>query len=115
MHWIATTASSVAGHQVRWGIEYSWTNIGSTIPAPSTVYASTSFPNEQIAVNKHYITSFDPITPSTNQNGLSSMMMCRIFRDCTVAEDTFTHGTFLLEFDIHYRMNMVGSRQELVK
>jgi hypothetical protein len=115
MHWIATTGSSVAGHQVRWGIEYSWANIGSTISAPTTVHASTSFPNEQIEVNKHYITSFDPITPSTNQNGLSSMMMCRIFRDSTVVEDTFTHGAFLFEFDIHYRMNMVGSRQELSK
>ena len=24
MHWLATTASSVAGHQVKWGFEYIW-------------------------------------------------------------------------------------------
>jgi hypothetical protein len=115
MHWAVTTASSVAGHQVRWGIEYAWANIGSTFPSASTVYASTSFPNEQLDVNKHYLTSFAPITPTTNQDSLSSMMMCRLFRDSTVAGDSFTHGAFLLEFDIHYRMNMVGSRNELTK
>jgi len=115
MHWVATTGSSVAGHQIRWGLEYSWASIGSTFPASATVYASTSYPNEQIDANKHYITSFDPITPTTNQNGLSAMLSCRIFRDSTVVGDSFTHGAFLLEFDLHYRMNMIGSRQDLTK
>lgn len=115
MHWFATTASSVAGHQVRWGMEYSWANIGSTMSVPATVYASTAYPSEQIEENKHYITSFSPIIPTTVQNGLSSMMLIRIFRDSTVLEDTFVHGAWLLEFDIHYKMNMVGSRQELEK
>lgn len=82
---------------------------------PATVYASTAYPSEQIEENKHYITSFSPIIPTTVQNGLSSMMLIRIFRDSTVLEDTFVHGAWLLEFDIHYKMNMVGSRQELEK
>lgn len=115
MHWFATTASSVAGHQVRWGIEYTWAEIGSTFPAASTVYASTAFPNEQIEVNKHYVTSFSPLTPTTSQDGISAMLHMRIFRDSTVVGDSFTHGAFLSEFDIHYAMDMIGSRQELVK
>jgi hypothetical protein len=114
-HWFATTESSVAGHQVRWGIEYTWASIGSTFPAAATVYASTGYPNEQIAVNKHYVTSFAKIEPTISQNGISSMLMMRLFRDSTVAGDSFTHGAFLLEFDLHYRMNMIGSRQEMSK
>ncbi len=115
VHWLATTASSVAGHQVRWGMEYTWASIGSTISAPATVYGSTSYPNEQIVANKHYITEFSPITPGLNQNGLSSMLSIRLFRDSTVAGDSFVHGAFLLEFDLHYQIDMIGSRQELVK
>lgn len=115
MHWFATTASSAAGHQVRWGLEYSWASIGKTFSAPATVYASTQFPNEQIEANKHYITSFAAISPTTSQNGISSMLHIRLFRDSTVAGDSFVHGAFLSEFDIHYSMDTIGSRQELSK
>ena len=115
VHWFDSTGSSTKADLVRWGLEYSWAEIGSTMTTASTVYISTRFPDEAITKNKHYISEFAAITPSTNQDGMSAMLLCRLFRDSTVAEDSSTNGAYLLEFDIHYRMNMIGSRQENTK
>jgi hypothetical protein len=83
--------------------------------APATVYIQTRSPDEALVAKKHYISSFDPITPTASQDGISSMMLCRLFRDSTVAADSSTNGAWLLEMDFHYRMNMIGSRSELTK
>lgn len=114
-HWIASTGSATAADSPLWAIEYSWANIGSTFLAPATVYASTHTPVGAVTSNKHMVTPFSPITPTTNQNGLSAMLIMRIYRDCTVAADDFEHGVFMNEFDLHYRMNAIGSRQEYTK
>jgi len=116
-HWMATTASdgTPAAQKVAWRMEYVWASIGSTYAAATTVAGSTSYPDEEVLANKHYITSFTPMSPSTAQDGLSSMLLCRLYRDSTAAADTFEHGAYLLEVDFHYRINTVGSREELSK
>lgn len=115
LHWIASTGTSTASEKIQWHLEYSWASIGSTMSAPTTIVVTSRTPNEAIVSNKHYISSFDPIKPTTSQSGISSMMLCRLCRDSTVAADDFEHGVFLLEFDIHFAMNMIGSRQEKTK
>jgi hypothetical protein len=115
VHWFDSTGSSTKADKVQWGLEYSWAEIGSTMSAPTTVFVATRTPDEAIVSNKHYISSFPPITPTANQDGISSMMLCRLFRDSTVVADSSTNGAYLLEIDFHYRMNMIGSRQELSK
>jgi hypothetical protein len=115
IHWMATTASSTLADKVQWHLEYSWASIGSTMSAPTTIVVSSRIPNEAIVANKHYMSKFDTITPTTSQNGISSMMLCRLARDSTVAADSFAQGAYLLEFDIHFRMNMIGSRNEASK
>lgn len=115
VHWLATTGSATVADSPLWALEYSWANIGSTMSAPATVYASTHSPASAVTSLRHNITSFSPIDPTISQNGLSSMMLVRLYRDSTVASDDFEHGAFLLEFDLHYQINMIGSRQELTK
>lgn len=115
VHWLASTGSATIADSPLWAIEYSWANLGSTFPAAATVYASTHYPAAAVVSKRHVLTSFDPIQPTTSQNGLSSMLLIRLYRDCTVAADDFEHGVFMCEFDLHYRIDMVGSRQELSK
>ena len=43
------------------------------------------------------------------------MMVCRLFRDATDAADTYDADAVLLEFDVHYKVNMLGSREETSK
>ena len=48
------------------------------------------------------------------------MLVCRLYREDTGADDTWTGGTnatspALLEFDIHFEIDTMGSRQEVVK
>jgi hypothetical protein len=114
VHWFATTASTNIG--CRWGLEYSWASLGTTFATPSTIYGQTvSEATTVIQANKHYLTSLTSISPSTSQNDISSMLMCRLFRDATVVGDTFDQGAALLEFDIHYRSNGIGSKEEKSK
>ena len=117
IHWMASTASdgAPASQKALWKMEYAWASIGSTFAAAATVSGSTHYPNEEPAANKHYMTAMTSIVPSTNQSGISSMLICRLYRDSTDAADTFEQGAFLLEVDFHYRINTVGSREETSK
>ena len=112
VHWFVTTATTNV--VCRWWLEYSWANIGSTLSAPTTVYASTAYPGTTVLeAKKHYITSFAEIAPTTNQDSFSSMMLCRLFRDSTVAADNMDSFANLLEFDIHFSVKKLGTRNEL--
>lgn len=111
VHWFTATASTNV--TCRWGLEYAWADIGSTFSAPTTIYASTVSPVTTIIESKkHYVTSFSSLVPSTNQDGFSAMLLCRLFRDSTVAADTFDQNANLLEFDIHYSVKRLGTKTE---
>ena len=43
--------------------------------------------------------------------GSSSMIMCRLFRDGANAADTFEHNAYFMEFDLHYPIDTLGSRE----
>ena len=68
-----------------------------------------------IAAGKHYLGIFDAITPSSTQDGISSMICCRLFRDATNEADTYEGDAGLLEFDLHYIIDTLGSREEYTK
>jgi hypothetical protein len=64
---------------------------------------------------KHLIASFDAITPGELQDGISSMMVCRLFRNSSAGSDTYAGKAGFLQFDIHFRKNTEGSRSEFAK
>ena len=110
VHW-TPNASGLAGQTVQWGLEYSWSNIGVTFPGTTIITGSTPFPNEQLVANRHYLTDLGDI--SGTGKTLSSMLICRLFRDAT--NDTLPDDAGLLEFDFHYEIDSPGSRQEYVQ
>jgi hypothetical protein len=113
VHWLNKTTGT-AGHVVRWGLEYSKASIGGTFGAATTVYATTIAGGGDITVaSEHMLTDFDAIDMTGNT--LSTVMICRLFRNSSNAADTYTGTAGLLYIDWHYEIDSLGSRTELTK
>ena len=109
VHWSPQTATTGS---VTWGFEYSWVNYDPTTPLAfpnTTIITATTASVGAGDVDKHLIVDFAPIIPSSSQNKISSIMMCRLFRNSSNAADTYTGDAALLSFDLHYEMDEIGS------
>jgi len=121
IHWTPHPLSTPAlGEVVAWGLEYTWANIGTTFPATTLIGGNTHFPaDDPLVVSRHYYTDLGDITAVGKT--VSSMLICRVFRDATSSlnPDTFTgpgnHDAGLLEIDFHYEIDSLGSVAETDK
>lgn len=104
VHW-APASSGIASSTVRWGLEYSWADIDAVFPTTSTIYGEAT---QTVANRRHYMTFFTGGISATGKS-YSSMLMCRLFRDASHANDTYASDAFLLEFDIHYEKSGFGT------
>lgn len=110
VHWLNKTAGG-AGELIRWGLEYSVTAIGAAFPATTTIYGTTIEGGGLITtVDSHLITSFAPIAMTGNR--ISTVIVCRMFRNSSDAADTYTGTAGLLYIDWHYQTGRPGSRNE---
>lgn len=108
VHWIPSAAA--ASSRPVWGLEYTWAEIGTVFGNSTIIYTTSLYPDDTDLVQyKHYISSFDSLTPTTSQDGDSSMLICRLFRYSGDASDTYTGTCGLLYCDIHYEVNSFGS------
>lgn len=104
VHFSPTTTGT---GNVLWGLEYSWANIGGVFGAPTIILADKTV--NGIAF-EHLLATFDPIEIEFE---ISSMLVCRLFRD--VSGDNYNTDAALLEFDIHFMHDSIGSREEYKK
>jgi hypothetical protein len=116
VHWSPQSAAGNTGSVV-WGFEYTWVNYNATTPelfpattVLTTTTASITFDNDQ---DKHFLTSF----PSIDGTGkkISSILMCRFFRNSSSTADTYPGTVAMLSFDIHYEIDGFGSSQIFTK
>ena len=118
VHWTPKTNAdgTPAAQKVSWGLEYSWAGIGGDFANTAIVYGNAHQPTDaNVVAGRHYLTEMDDITPTAGQKGISSMLVCRLFRNATsVADDTYEHDAGLMEFDFHYSSTRLGSREETV-
>ena len=115
IHWVPD-GNGVAGRVVCWGLEYGWRNIGADFGNTTIISSITHFPADAALVdNRHYRTNLPDIAGAGQT--ISSMLVCRLFRDATAAlrADDYAHDTFLLEFDFHFKVNSLGSRDHDTK
>jgi hypothetical protein len=117
IHWSPAVAGN-GTENVVWGLEYTWINYNPTtslaFPLSTTVTATSDAISGQAL--HHLITEFNPIAPIVDdQDGISSILVVRFFRDPDNSADNYAHDAFALSFDIHYERNTVGSRQEFIK
>jgi len=113
VHWTPAIGGVQAVHQVRWGLECTWVNMGATFGNPTTLYGSTPTPDEQLIANRHYVTELGDLDGTGKT--ISSMLVCRLFRNATHEDDDYTGDAGLLEIDFHYEIDRPGSREEYVK
>lgn len=114
VHWMPTTAENNAA--VRWGLEYRMASIGETFINPAILYSSTNTAGDVNLVQyKHYITPFSHILPQNYESDISAILLGRIFRNSSHADDTFTGEVGILSIDIHYEIDTMGSRDEYSK
>lgn len=109
VHWMPTDTDTGT---VRWGLEYTWVDINGTFSNTTIIYAEDAADG---TASKHQYASFAGVTPPVGITGVSSMMLCRLFRDAAHANDTYDNDAAGLEFDIHYQKDAVGSRSMLSK
>lgn len=113
VHWVIAATSTGT---VCWGLEYTWAKIGGSYPVTQLIYGNSTYDNDDTPSQyQHYLTELPAITGSSM--GLSSMLICRIFRDATGAgkADSCPQDAGLLEIDFHYEINSIGSNEEYVK
>lgn len=110
-------AATVNATDIVWGLEYAFKDIGEVFGDTTIITSSTTlFPDDaNITAGKHYIAEFTDITPGATQNGLSAIMIGRLFRNSSSGTDTYTNKVGLLYIDIHYQMNSLGSTDEYSK
>lgn len=91
-------------------IDYRWYKNGDAVPASWTTLTCDSFAFTYDSGSIMQICSFPEIDGSSIDS-VSSIVDIRIYRD-----DNVVSGDVLMkEFDIHYQIDQIGSRQEFVK
>lgn len=99
VHWcpIDTDAGTVV-----WGLEYTWASMGAAFGV-TTIIKNTA----QAAGGVAYMHKLADLgSMSGTGKDISSMIVCRIFRD--VASDNYNNDAALLEVDFHYRTDTPG-------
>jgi hypothetical protein len=120
IHWSPATSGTTITGNVVWGMEYTWINYHPTtslaFPATDTLLAVSEEVTSNTKALHHLIAEFDSITPTVDQqDGISSILVVRFFRNPDNSYDDYGADAFALSFDIHYERNTVGSREEFVK
>lgn len=108
IHWAPTT--NLAGN-VLWRLEYQIANRGAVFPASYTTLNILS--GSTSTLNAHITAEFTEIDGSNI--GLSSMMIWKLSRIGGDGTDTYAADARLLEFDIHYVVDSLGSKTEHTK
>ena len=117
VHW-TPSVNGGAGEFVKWGFEYIWLNIAGTAPANTAIIYSdasvaataTREGDASMVANKHYTTEIGTLAGAGKT--ISSMLVCRIFRNSSDATDDYTGSAIMLELDFHYPLDAHGSLTE---
>jgi hypothetical protein len=113
VHWTNKTAGS-AGQVARWGLEYNIAKPSAVFGSTTTIYGETIGSGVITSANSHLIT---PIGAGIDMTGmsLSTMIVGRLFRNSSHANDTYGGIAGGLSFDIHYEVDSFGSSLEYTK
>ncbi len=115
LHWLPKTTAS---GNVEWIFEYSWANYNATtpvaFPAATTITVTSTGP---FTANTHRIQSLTTGDAGLTGTGqlISSILICRIWRNGTRPNDTYDANAGVLFLDFHYQLDTFGSRDVFTK
>ncbi len=107
VHWSPQTTDI---GQIDWFLEYTIANLDSTFGTTTTITLSD---NGDGTINKHQKAETDTIDGSNLT--LASKLICRLYRDGGQGNDDFVGDAALLEFDIHFEQDTIGSHEGYIK
>ena len=114
IHWIQASANVP-----NWMIAYRWHLVGGT-PGAWTLAKYSGHAITYSAGTIHQLTEFGTISPPANET-VSSILQVKLFRDTPntstlfAGADPLVGDTKLLEFDLHYQIDALGSQGEYTK
>lgn len=114
IHWMPKASESGT---VEWNLDYSWQNYD-----PTTPLAFPTFTTSTVTVAGPFVANTHRLTSLTGGAGLigtdkkiSSILICKIWRNSSNGADTYNDDAGLLSLDFHYQIDTVGSRTEYTK
>jgi hypothetical protein len=119
VHW-STAAGGAANEFPRWALEYFWVNIDGTYTTTTIIRSdatsagtATTSGDGTIAADKHYMTDIGTISGTSKT--ISSLLMCRVFRNSSDGTDDLAQPIFGHVMDFHHEIDTMGSRAEAAK
>lgn len=119
LHW-TPRGNNVSGN-VEWNLDYSWVNYdASTVqvfPAVTTSTVVATPASGNFVQSGHYITSLTSGNSGIDGTGkkISSILICRIWRNSSNASDTYNDDAGVLFMDFHIQIDGYGSRSTFTK
>ena len=108
IHWVIPTSGAGGGAEnVKWDFTYSWANQDAAFPAETSASITVDVQNQVADI--HIRT--DIVTATGTGKEFSSMLIISIERDISVAND-YADKAYLIELDIHYKKNRLGTYNE---
>jgi hypothetical protein len=115
VHYVPNNTTNTG--QVVWGLEYTWTNINGVFGPTNTIIGITPIIGNE--GNVHHVTELGSSIDGIDGTGklISSMLVCRIFRQGESASDTYVdpNGPGLMEVDFHFQQCGIGSGTQFQK
>lgn len=116
LHLACNSAIETTNYNVEVTTEYSWANIGSAFPENVVVSSGQILSFQNSPQYTHKLLELADITPTTGQGGISSYVIFRVERiEASTQPISPANSVFILGMDIHYQIDTLGSRQEIVK
>lgn len=104
IHWRQTVGTAVT-----WAMDYKWFNLDSAVPGAFTTLTTSSIVFPYTSGSLSQISSFGDLSGSGFL--ISSLLLIKIYR----TDNTTTGDVLAWDFDIHYQLDMVGSRLQFIK
>lgn len=115
LHWVPKASKT---GDVEWNFEYTWANYDPVTPQVfPAITTSTIVSAGPFTANSHKITALTSANAGISGTGkkISSILICRVWRNSANASDTYNDYAGVLFVDFHIQVDGWGSREEFVK
>lgn len=115
LHWVPKASKT---GDVEWNFEYTWANYDPVTPQVfPAITTSTVVSTGPFTANSHKITALTSANAGISGTGkkISSVLICRIWRNSNNASDTYNDYAGVLFIDFHIQIDGWGSREEYIK
>lgn len=115
LHW---TPRNTGSGNVEWNFEYTWVNYD---PVTQQVFPNhtteTVVSTGPFTARTHNISALTPSNEGISGSGkkISSILVCRLWRNSSNSADTYGNDVGVLFVDFHFQVDSWGSRQEYIK